>query len=333
MLICDCVQDYFRTYLMQQRGYGPHTLASYRDTFKLLLSYLEKQGLDVASAEMVSLDRAAAIGFLSWLEEARGNSVATRNVRLAHLRSFASFIATASPEDAGACASISAIPMKRQVGRPPDSLSRDEVRCLLAQPGTGNKPGLRDSAMLALLYDSACRAQELVDMDVRDVVTRKPCSVSVVGKGRKCRRIPLLAETGALIAAYVDAFGLRPESPLFVNRSGNRLTRAGVSNVVERHWRAAAAANPGVAVHCSVKPHLLRHSKATHLVEENVNIYYVRDFLGHSSVSTTQVYLKTNLERMREAVEAAAAGSIGANNDFYTPDRKAELMAFLETLV
>ena len=332
MLLCDCVQAYFRIYLMQQRGYGPHTIASYRDTFKLLLSYLDESGTNISSVEMSSLDSVTVTAFLSWLETSRGNSTSTRNVRLAHIRSFASFIAATSPEDAGACASISVVPMKKQTNKPPDSLSRDEVKCLLGQPGTYTKAGLRDSAMLALLYDSACRVQELVDMDVSDVVTKKPCSVSVVGKGRKGRRIPLLPETGMLISAYIDAFRLPLESPLFINRSGNRLTRAGVSNVVERHWRMTVMTHPDLTSHSKVKPHLLRHSKATHLVEENVNIYYIRDFLGHSSVSTTQMYLKTNLERMREAVETAASGSIGVNNDFYTLDKKAELMAFLETL-
>lgn len=333
MLFCDCVQDYFRVYLVQQRGYGSNTLASYRDTFKLLMAYMQERGSCAVTAEMASIDAELITGYLSWLEEFRGNSASTRNVRLAHLKSFASYTASASPEDSGTCAKICAIPTKSLGSTPPDSLSRAEVEILLRQPGTETRAGLRDSAMLSLLYDSACRAQELADMDVCDISWKRPCSVSVVGKGRKSRRIPLLAETGDLVGAYIEAFKLSRKSPLFLNRSGNRLTRAGVSNVVERHWRAASLACPGIAEHDSVKPHLLRHSKATHLVEEGVNIYYVRDFLGHSSVTTTQVYLKTNLGKMREAIESASIDITAQSDAYYTASKKNELMAFLETLV
>ena len=105
------------------------------------------------------------------------------------------------------------------------------------------------------------------------------------------------------------------------------------TNVVDRHWRRAAEANPDVAAHHSCRPHLLRHSKATHLVEENVSIYYVRDFLGHSSVETTQVYLKSNVERMRSAIQSAALKTVGNNNDYYTEEKRATLLEFLENLL
>ena len=335
MLLCACVQDYFRTYLIQQRGYGENTLASYRDTFKLLVAFLKGAGLQVDTMDMLGLDSSLVNRFLSWLESDRGNSVSTRNVRLAHLKSFASYVSTISPDDLGACAEVSSVPAKRQVALPPDSLSREEVSILLSEPGTTTKWGLRDSAMLALLYDSACRAQELADVDACHVALRSPCCVRVVGKGRKGRRVPLMNETGRLVASYMEAFRIPEgsERPLFVNRGGTRLTRAGVSNVVERHWRRAAEANPDVAAHHSCRPHLLRHSKATHLVEENVSIYYVRDFLGHSSVETTQVYLKSNVERMRSAIQSAALKTVGNNNDYYTEEKRATLLEFLENLL
>lgn len=335
MLLCDCVQDYFRTYLIQQRGYGPNTLASYRDTFKLLVSFVGAEGMDLAHLEVSDTGAEFATRFLSWLESTRGSAASTRNVRLAHLKSFASYASSVSPDDLGACAGIMSVPPKRCAAAAPDSLSREEVALLLAHPGTSTRRGLRDSAMLALLYDSACRAQELVDLDVRDVATAAPCHVSVVGKGRKARRIPLLRETGDLVGSYIrdHPLGGRPDVPLFVNRSGRRLTRAGVSDVVERHWEKVAEAHPDVVEHGRCRPHLLRHSKATHLVEEDVNIYYVRDFLGHSSVTTTQVYLKSNVERVRKAVQEAASGIIGSGLDYYTEEKREGLLSFLETLV
>lgn len=333
MLFCDCVQDYFRTYLVQQRGYGPNTLASYRDTFRLLISYLMAEGKSVDGLDMADVTPGVVTGFLCWLESERGNASSTRNVRLAHLKSFASYTMTVSPEDAGTCSSITSVASKRQPWNPPDALSKDEVECLLAAPGTGTRNGLRDSALLTLLYDSACRAQEIVDLDVRDVVVRGVCSVFVTGKGDRSRRVPLLAGTGELVGAYVHAFSLPPDSPLFLNRSGNRLTRAGVSNVVERHWRKVIESSPGIAMHAHVKPHMLRHSKATHLIEAKVNIFYVRDFLGHASVATTQAYLKSNLGHLREVVESAAAATAGSNMEYYTPSKRAELLEFLDSFI
>lgn len=332
MLLCDCVQDYFRTYLMQQRGYGANTLASYRDTFKLLVSFLAERGLRIESLEMADLGRETVTDFLCWLETSRGNAASTRNVRLAHIKSFASFIVTVSPEDAGACAAIASVPSKRQPSGPPDALSREEVGCLLAMPGTATLQGLRDSALLALLYDSACRAQELADMDVRDVTTRGACYARIEGKGNKKRTVPLLGETGELLGSYIAAFSLPPDSPLFVNRSGRRLSRSGVSDVVERHWHSVVEEHPEIAAHSAAKPHLLRHSKASHLVEAGVNIYYVRDFLGHESVTTTMVYLKRNLDKMREVVTAASGELAKPVASFYTPSKKDELLAFLEGL-
>ena len=332
MLFCDCVQDYFRIYLMQQRGYGANTIESYRDTFRLLVMFLAENGVKMESLEMADVGKMLITDFLGWLESSRGNAPSTRNVRLAHVKSFATFIVTISPEDAGACAAISSIPAKRQPSKPPDALSKEEVGCLLSMPGTETLQGLRDSALLSLLYDSACRAQELVAIDVSDVATHGVCYVRIEGKGNKKRTVPLLSETGKLVSAYVDAFSLPPNSPLFVNRSGRRLTRSGVSDVVERHWRRVKDKYPGIAAHASVKPHLLRHSKASHLVEAGVNVYYVRDFLGHESVATTMVYLRHNLEKMREVVEAASEELAKPCTSFYTPDKKAELLTFLDTL-
>lgn len=332
MRFCDCVQDYFRTYLMRQRGYGANTIGSYRDTFRLLLAYMGETGLSMESLEMADMDRELVTGFLCWLESSRGNSASTRNVRLAHVKSLASYVATVSPEDAGTCAAIRSIPPKRQVSSPPDSLSKEEVGCLLATPGTDTRKGLRESALLALLYDSACRAQELADMDVSSVTTGRTCHVRIDGKGNKGRTVPLLRETGELVSAYVESFGLQRSSPLFLNRSGHRLTRSGVSDVVERNWRLVREKHPEVAMHDSARPHILRHSKATHLVEAGVNIYHVRDFLGHESVTTTMVYLKHNLEKTREIVEAASDGLAKASMPFYTRDKREELLSFLETL-
>jgi site-specific recombinase XerD len=331
-LFCDCVQDYFRSYLVMQRGYGSNTLDSYRDTFKLLISYMSVSRINVDSAAMADIVKPVVGGFLNWLEASRGNSISTRNVRLAHIKSFANYVITLSPDDAGTCASIMSLATKKQISLPPDALSQEEVAFLLADPGTVTPNGLRDSALLALLYDSACRAQELVTLDVCDVVTARPCSVRVIGKGRKGRRVPLLKETGRLIAAYIDRFGLPSDSPLFLNRSGARLTRAGVSNVVERHWQNVVGSRSNIAMHEKVKPHLLRHSKASHLIEENVNIYYVRDFLGHSSVTTTQVYLKSNTEVIRKAIEAASPQLISSKSTYFTKSKKAELLEFLDTL-
>lgn len=324
------VQSYFLSYLIAQRGYGDNTLASYRDTFKMLFLFLKSSGKNLARLGIADIERTCVLGFLEWLENERGNTISTRNLRLAVLKSFVQFVMSSTPELSNQCVEIINIPAKRARKRPPLHLTEQEVKCLLNAPSK-DRTGLRHMTILALLYDSGCRVQELIDLDVADVTIGRCCTIYVKGKGSKHRRIPIFGGTGKILESYIRAYGLHPSDPLFTNRGGTRLTRAGVSYIMNKYKESLRGldTNNGVT---NLSPHLLRHSKATHLVNENVNIYHVRDFLGHASVTTTQVYLTSNPEVIRRSIEKASQRIAPADNS-YPVHEKEDLLTFLETLV
>lgn len=323
------VQNYLMSYLISQRGYGTNTVASYRDTFKLLFRFYKTEGKSTVKLSLVDLDRACILKFLHWLETERKNAVSTRNVRLAHFKSFFGYVLSLSPEMAEHCRQVIVIPFKKTEKKPPAYLTETETKILLQTPDSGSPAGLRHTAILALLYDSACRVQELISLNVSDVTLGRICKIYVKGKGGKYREIPILPETGKILRQYISVYCLQPENPLFVNKQGNRLTRAGiayimnsyVSNTNEKHSKRG------------ISPHLLRHSKATHLVTHGVNIYDIRDFLGHESVATTQVYLTSNPEVTRAAIENAALRTVPDGTEYYSHEVKADLLTFLDELV
>lgn len=326
------VQSYFLSYLIAQRGYGPNTVASYRDTFKLLFGYLELSKRAITKLRLIDLDKTCVLNFLQWLENDRKNGSSTRNVRLAHLKSFFGYVLTISPELVEHCSQIIKIPFKKTEKRPPNYLTEAETKTLLQTPDTNTPEGLRHIALLTLLYDSACRVQELISLNVSDVTLGRICKIYVKGKGDKYREIPIMPEAGKILRQYINVFRLKFEQPLFMNKQGNRLTRAGVSHIINKYALTAKANNTDFSASV-VTPHLMRHSKATHLVNHGVSIYAVRDFLGHVSVTTTQVYLTSNPEVTRAAIENAALKTAPDSTQYYSEDEKANLLAFLKNIV
>jgi len=326
------VQNYFMSYLISQRGYDTNTVASYRDTFKLLFRFLKIEGKSTVKLGLVYLDRACILKFLYWLETERKNTASTRNVRLAHFKSFFGYVLSLSPEMAEHCRQVIGIPFKKAEKKPPVYLTEAETKTLLLAPDSGSHTGLRHTAILALLYDSACRVQELIALNVSDITLGRICKIYVKGKGGKYREIPILPETGKVLRQYISVYRLQPEDPLFVNKQGNRLTRAGIAYIMNSYVSMAKTQDGSFSKEM-VSPHLMRHSKATHLVNHGVNIYDIRDFLGHVSVATTQVYLTSNPEVTRAAIENAALRTVPDGTEFYSPEEKADLLTFLDELV
>lgn len=326
------VQNYFLSYLITQRGYGDNTLASYRDTFKLLFIFFESNGKKLSKLKLKDINQTCVLQFLDWTETERHNAISTRNLRLAVLKSFFGYVLSISPEFSGQCTDTINIPAKRVEKQPPLYLTESETKLLLNAPDRNSKEGIRHMAILALLYDSACRVQELIDLNVADVTTGRCCKVFVKGKGSKYREIPIFGETGKILESYINAYCLKPNDALFTNRSGRRLTRAGVSYIMKK-YKKILQEQYAKSFDVNLSPHLMRHSKATHLVNENINIYNVRDFLGHASVITTQVYLTSNPEVTRKAIEKASSKTVSESNDYYSSQEKEDLLAFLETLL
>jgi integrase/recombinase XerD len=326
------VQNYFMSYLIAQRGYGSNTIASYRDTFKLLFLFLSENGRKVSKLSLDDIDRTCIIGFLQWLESQRNNAVSTRNVRLAHLKSFWGYVLAIAPEISGHCSQIINIPFKKVDKKLPSYMTEAETSLLLGMPDCTTSSGIRHVAMLSLLYDSGCRVQELIDLKVADVTLGSICKLYVKGKGNKFREIPIMQETGKVLKKYIQMYNLQLDKPLFSNSRGDCLTRAGISHIMNKYNNLAIEQNVA-AFQENVSPHLMRHTKATHLVNHGVSIYNVRDFLGHSSVTTTQVYLTSNPEVTRAAIENASLKTVPDSVEYYSSEKQSDLLAFLETLI
>ena len=252
------VQNYFLSYLISQRGYGDNTIASYRDTFKLLFMFLESNSKKLSKLKLTDISQTCVLQFLEWAETKRHNAVSTRNLRLAVLKSFFSYVLSISPEFSGQCTDIINIPAKKTEKKPPLYLTESETKLLLNAPDRNNREGIRHMAILTLLYDSACRVQELIDLNVADVTIGRCCKVFVKGKGSKYREIPVFGETGRILKYYINAYGLKSDDALFTNRSGERLTRVGVSYIMNK-YKKLLREQYADSFDLSLSPHRMRH--------------------------------------------------------------------------
>jgi len=294
---------YFSTYLPLTCGVSPNTCNSYRDAFKLLLLYFqEEKGVPANSIELRKLNRNLVSDFLDWLEAQRKVSVTTRNQRLAAMKAFAHYVQYRNPEYLENCTDI--ITMRPQKHEKPviPFLTEDELKALLAQPDPSTRHGLRDLTLLSLLYDSGARVQEITDLQLKDIRLTNPAMVTLTGKGRKARQVPLMKETCTLLDTYIRNFDLNSEpltAPLFFNKKGEALSRYGITYILKKY--VSKAELDGSAR--KISPHGLRHTKAMHLLRAGVNMIYIRDFLGHVDISTTEVYARIDAEMKRKVFE------------------------------
>lgn len=304
------VAGFLSRYLPGQRNLSTNTIASYRDAVKLFLLFCQSEcKMKPDEIRIADLSPDLLSAYLGWLEQKRRCSVATRNQRLAAFKSFFHYVAAVDPEHLFACQRIVGLPMKKSARRPMSFFSPEGLHRLLSEPDTGTQKGRRDHALLVLLYDSAARVQEICDLRVRDVRVEQPATVTLHGKGRKSRIVPITTKTAFIMETYLEERGWSGKSgaldfPLFMNSRKTKLTRAGVAHILRKYVRTMALADSR-EVPESVSPHCLRHSKAVHLLRSGVPLIYIRDFLGHLSVTTTEVYAKVDAEQKRKALEAA----------------------------
>lgn len=295
--------SYFSTYLPETCGVSPNTCNSYRDAFKLLLLYFqEEKGVPANSIELRMLNRNLASDFLDWLEVQRKVSVTTRNQRLAAMKAFAHYVQYRNPEYLENCTDIIAMRPKKHEKPVIPFLTEEELKALLAQPDPSTRHGLRDLTLLSLLYDSGARVQEITDLKLKDIRLTNPAMVTLTGKGRKARQVPLMKETCKLLDAYIRNFNLNSEpltSPLFFNQKGQALSRYGTTYILKKYVSQAELDSDTR----KISPHVLRHTKAMHLLRAGVNMIYIRDFLGHVDISTTEVYARIDAEMKRKVFE------------------------------
>lgn len=304
------VAGFFSRYLPGQRNLSTNTISSYRDAFKLFLLYCESEtSLKSEEIRIADITPELLTGYLAWIEQDRGCGISTRNQRLAAFKSFFHYVAAIEPEHLLGCQRILGLPMKKSSRPTMSFFSPDGLHLLLSQPDTSTRNGRRDHAMLVLLYDTAARVQEIIDLAVRDIRLEQPATVTLHGKGRKTRVVPISAKTASIMQAYlkerrcIGATGTL-DLPVFTNSCKCKLTRAGVAHILTKHVKSMAI-NDSRHLPKSVSPHSLRHSKAVHLLRSGVPLVYIRDFLGHACVTTTEIYAKVDTEETRKALEGA----------------------------
>ena len=269
------VSGYFRKHLAGTKNVSINTIHSYRDTFMLFNHYLEtRRGFRLDKLRVGNLSRDIILEFLYYLEDEREYSTASRNQRLATLKSFARYVQVECPDEMALCQSILSIDGKRASKPVIQYLNNKQTDILMEQPDIASPRGRRDLAMLLLLYDSAARVQELCDLKVGDIRTDAPAVVRLFGKGRKNREVPITEPCAKVLRRYMqDNYLDMPEcsdNPLFVNPQGKKLTRGGVSYVLSKY--VCKANDETTANMPNITPHCLRHSKAMHLVEAGKNL-------------------------------------------------------------
>jgi site-specific recombinase XerD len=307
--LAKCLTKYLTSYLPDTKGLSTNTIASRRDTFILLFQYLkDAKGINPSKAEITSLDVEIITSFLDWLECNRGNSISSRNIRLSALKAFFKYIQTQMPDYIFLCQQIAAIPLKRCPDKGFEYLTTDGIKAILDSVPTDTRSNRRDLVILSVLYDTAARVQEIADLIVGDIRLPEPSTIRLTGKGSKTRIVPIMDPTRTLLQQYLDENNLKSTQCynycLFSNRNGAKLTRAGISYILDKYV-AIAKQNFPAMIPRVVSPHSLRHSKSMHMLQAGVPLIYIRDFLGHSEISTTEVYARCDSNEKRKAIEAA----------------------------
>ena len=325
--------EFFSVYLPRQKNASSNTRASYRDTFKLLLHYCqEDRGIPAEKLNMGMLTHVMIADFLEWLETKRKCSIATRNQRLAAIHSFFRYAQYEEPSGILHFQKVIALPIKKTSRPLVPHLTPEAMKHLLLQPDKWTAKGRRDLTLLSVLYDSGCRVQELTNLRIRDVTMNNPAVLILTGKGKKIRRVPLMKNTLTLLQHYIQEQSLdqhwKSDYSLFFNKQHNKLTKEGIAYIISRY--VISARRTSTSVPEKVTPHMFRHSKAMHLLQAGVSLIYIRDFLGHEHIQTTEIYAKSDTESKRKAIENAYPDLVDSN----LPDwnKNTALLSWLSSL-
>jgi site-specific recombinase XerD len=322
------LQAFFTDRLAHQLGASVHTIAAYRDAWRLLLAFARaRTGTPPVKIDIADLDAPLIGEFLDHLEKERGNSVRTRNNRLAAIHSMFTFAALRHPEHAESIARVLAIPPKRYDRRQVTYLSRAETTALLGAPERGTWAGRRDRAWILLAVTTGLRVSELTSLTRGDLNLGPGAHILCHGKGRKDRATPVTAETAHLLRTWTKEIADGMQTPLFPTRTGHSMSRDAVSARLSLHAQTASDTSPTLSMK-KVTPHVLRHTAAMRLLEAGVDATTIALWLGHTSSETTQIYLHADLALKERAI--ARTTPTGTPAGRYRPGDR--LLAFLEAL-
>lgn len=322
------LQAFFSDRLQKQRQVSPHTIAAYRDTFRLLLAFAQKTlGKQPSDLLLADLDATLIGSFLSSLEVERKNSPRTRNARLAAIRSFFRFASLQAPECLGIIQNVLGIPQKRTDRNIVDFLDRAEMEALLRAPDRTTWIGRRDYTLILLALQTGLRVSEIVNLRASDIHLATGPHVRCQGKGRKERCTPLTKQTVAALKQWLREQPQADGAPLFPSRRGGKMSRDAIEHLVAKYAAMAAAACPTLH-RKNVTPHVLRHTAAVQLLQAGVDRSVIALWLGHESVETTQIYLNADLAIKERALAKTAPPNVPTHR-YRPPDT---LLAFLESL-
>ncbi len=303
------LSDFFGKYLPGERGLSKNSIMAYRDTFILLIRYYrDEAGIPVSKLTLDKITQTSVSDFLRWLQDTKNCCVRTRNARLAAIKSFFSYLEYENPTYIFESQKIRSIPLKKAEKKSIRYLTVEGIKLLLQQPNRTSKQGRRDFALLALMYDTGARVQEIADLRAENIRCTSPYTIKITGKGQKTRIVPLLDAQVVHLFKYMEENHLnRIENsckPLFNNNRMEKLTRGGITYILAKYINMAKEQNPAL-IPDGITCHSLRHSKAMHLLQADVPLIYIRDILGHESVLTTEIYAKVDSKRKREVLTNA----------------------------
>jgi integrase/recombinase XerD len=325
---------YLSTYLPGTRGFSSNTVQSRRDAFALLLGFCRDiKGIPVEKVQIDTLTTSMLSDYLDWLENVRGCSASTRNQRLTSIKAFFKYLQTETPVHLSLCQQIMCMPLKKTNARMIGYLTLDGIKAILDSIDSTSKSGRRDLVLLSVLYDSGARVQELADLTVGDIRLQLPGTIKLMGKGKKTRIVPLLEPTVNLLKQYLVENRLdstaQKQYPLFRNRSNQKLTRAGIGYILKKYVDRVKKLRPTL-ISDVISVHSFRHSKAMHMLQAGVPLIYIRDFLGHVEISTTEIYARCDGKMKREAFEAAYSNKHSAQLPVWQQDDN--LLSWLKSL-
>ena len=319
------LQRWFTHRLINEQHVSSHTISAYRDTIRLLLGYVHKRdSLNPCELDFGHLDATVIGAFLTWLETDRHVSIATRNTRLAALRSFFTYASFHHPEHAQLIARVLAIPSKRAPIPIVTFLTPTEIDAITAAPDPTTWTGRRDRCLLTVAIQTGLRVSELVALNRADLTFGTGGHLQCLGKGRKHRAVPLTAHTQTMLTAWLAE---HPKGPVFAKRDGQTLTRDAVRRIIDRHTLTATASCPTLTGK-NMTPHVLRHTCAMQLLRADVDIAVIALILGHAGIDTTRIYLHADHDIKQRALDRLTPPGVQPGR-YQPPDT---LLAFLDAL-
>ncbi|GJM17696.1 MAG: integrase [Thermodesulfobacteriota bacterium] len=331
--IANYMHSFFYQYLSGAKGLSSNTILSYRDSLKLFLCFsADQRNKTVDQLTIEDLDEKTVLAFLDNIEKERGNSPNTRNGRLAAIRSFFSFIGREEPSVLAQCHKIRTIPIKKIEHKHIECLDTNETQAIFDSIDLQSRTGIRDNALLLVLYNTGARVQEIVNLTINDLRLDLPGQVKILGKGKKQRICPLWPETIDALKSYFKKRGIKnPNERVFLNANGKPITRFGIRHTI-KHYTQKALHRCHSLKHKSVGPHTWRHTTAMDLLRAGNDINMVKIWLGHADINTTHAYIEIDMEMKRKILNSNSAPVSNNTQNNSKEWHKPDVIEWLENL-